>query len=369
MPMQTTSSKQAAILGGGIAGLAAAIRFKKSGWTSHIFERSAARERVGHGFILLENGLQSLKALGLGEPISASGHAITEFNLFDSEGKLIHQAPIQSAKGFRRMDFLRILEESLPAQTLVYEKKFTHFTYDPTDAKSTAHFEDGSSSNADLFLASDGINSAIRKQLFPESQLTEVRVKELVSHIHNPALADWLGSRFVKFQRSQGGLALGMVPAGDGQLIWYIQFDAHKYPLTEQSEEAKSEFARAHFQGWPHPIPDLLRDTDFSLSHTWMTTDLDPLPELSSSNIALIGDAAHAFLPFTSQGVNAALTDALTLGELLDQYCIPEALHRYSCVRRPEIEQTVEAGRLLRERFLMPEAFANDPSTLIPLAK
>ena len=361
--------KTALILGGGIAGMAAAIRLNQSGWNVKIFEKITARDRLGHGFILLENGLESLDKLGLGDAINSSGSEITEFKLYSSSGDPIYNTPMGRSKGFRRADFIRILEENLPPQSVQYGKRFTGFVSSPDGQASAAQFDDGSIIKADLFLASDGIQSAVRRNLFPASSLTEVRVKELVSHLKNPELAHWVGKKFIKYQRPSGGLALGIVPAGDDQIIWYIQFDAQEFPLNEPTSLAKKAFVEKHFKGWPDPISRLIQFTDFEMSHTWMTTDLDPLPALHSQNIALIGDAGHAFLPFTSQGVNAALSDALVLGELLDHHEIQEALPLYTKLRLPEIAKTVEGGRTLRERFLKPELFKDDKNSIVPLVK
>jgi 2-polyprenyl-6-methoxyphenol hydroxylase-like FAD-dependent oxidoreductase len=70
----------------------------------------------------------------------------------------------------------------------------------------------------------------------------------------------------------------------------------------------------------------------------------------------LVGDAAHPLLPFTSQGVGAALDDALTLARCVTAKPndLPSALATYSAERLPHIARIVDGGRALQEEFLRP---------------
>jgi 2-polyprenyl-6-methoxyphenol hydroxylase-like FAD-dependent oxidoreductase len=106
--------------------------------------------------------------------------------------------------------------------------------------------------------------------------------------------------------------------------------------------------------------------------HRWRTTDLDPLPRLHRGNVVLVGDAAHPLLPFTSQGVPAALADAQTLGQglvgvdLRRPAELSTALACYSDRRLPVLAQLIEQGRQLQHRFLSPPPAGTAP--LLPLA-
>jgi salicylate hydroxylase len=74
--------------------------------------------------------------------------------------------------------------------------------------------------------------------------------------------------------------------------------------------------------------------------------------------LVLVGDAAHACLPFTSQGANSALADAAVLAKLLakventDELRI--AFKSYSAQRRPRNHKVFAEGRKLRDAFLQP---------------
>ena len=82
------------------------------------------------------------------------------------------------------------------------------------------------------------------------------------------------------------------------------------------------------------------------------------MASISCQNLALLGDAAHACLPFTSQGANGALVDALVLkgllAEVTDQAGLIAAFAQYSESRRPHHRRMFLEGRRLREAFLAP---------------
>ena len=106
---------------------------------------------------------------------------------------------------------------------------------------------------------------------------------------------------------------------------------------------------------------------------------MDLLPRFYRQNAVLIGDSAHVFLSFTSQGVNSALQDVIILTECLrsihtqdqmgshlgDQEKV--ALEKYSGQRRAEVERYIDSGRNLAKRFLEPQSFFGEID--IPLVK
>ncbi len=112
---------------------------------------------------------------------------------------------------------------------------------------------------------------------------------------------------------------------------------------------------------WPDPIPQLIDETDFMESHVWRTTDFDALDRLHDGRVALAGDAAHAFLTFTSQGVSAALEDAEALAECFAEHFerdgVAKVFEAYDARRRPGLQKMVDDGRELARRFLYPERY------------
>lgn len=354
--MSSTQRPRAAILGGGTAGLAAAILLRREGWQVRIFECEAVQSRLGHGFIVQDNGLRVLEELGLAAIARERGAPLHQAELRTMDGDIVYQSTLVGAVGLLRRDLIDVLKAVLPRETIELGRCADQLVWDAAGHATAVRFRDGSCYEADLFVAGDGVHSAICRALFPDAILTPVRVKELVCHTHLPALTESLAGTFRKFQSPTAGLALGLVPCGDERLVWYLQADATLWPDTDPSPQDMADFVTAQFGHWAAPLDLLLEHTDFRQAHLWPTRDRDPLPAMHRSNVALIGDAAHPFLPFTSQGVGAALDDAIALAQCVQAAPsdLQGALARYSAMRLPHVARIVDGGRALRAQFLDP---------------
>jgi salicylate hydroxylase len=83
----------------------------------------------------------------------------------------------------------------------------------------------------------------------------------------------------------------------------------------------------------------------------WALFTLPDIGEWSSGAVALLGDAAHAMLPFAAQGAGMAIEDAAVLANCLGPAAgdnvanVPAALHRYSRLRRGRVLRVQRAAR------------------------
>lgn len=80
---------EVAIAGAGVAGLATALAFRKTGAKVTILEQARAFAPVGAGILLQANGLMVLDALGLGDQVRAQGTAMPRFLLRNSCGRCL----------------------------------------------------------------------------------------------------------------------------------------------------------------------------------------------------------------------------------------------------------------------------------------
>lgn len=107
------------------------------------------------------------------------------------------------------------------------------------------------------------------------------------------------------------------------------------YSMLESSLEKLLEFFDQHFPG---VCPDLITPDD--LREQFATNPHLPLisikckPHHFGSNVVIIGDAAHAVLPFYGQGLNAGLEDVRILFELLDKYGVYDLQSRHADDRK-----------------------------------
>jgi salicylate hydroxylase len=161
-----------------------------------------------------------------------------------------------------------------------------------------------------------------------------------------PVQALWLGPgrHFVHYPISSGRLVnvVAIVPAGH----WRTESWTADGAVADMKQE---------FDGWDprvHQLIDAATDTK-----RWALYDRSPLPTWAAGRVALLGDAAHAMLPFFAQGAAQALEDALLLADCLQGVAaaaLPQALQRYDALRRPRASrvQLMSRGREVRNHLV-----------------
>jgi 2-polyprenyl-6-methoxyphenol hydroxylase-like FAD-dependent oxidoreductase len=362
---------KALMIGGGIAGLAAAITLRKAGWDVTVKERASEFTEVGLGFIILPNGLEALDQVGAGEYVRQHGKIIGEAIIRTPDGNIIKDDKLDNCLGIKRSACIDALRALLPPEVIHTGTEFSHFEYGADGNAIAAYFKDGTREAADIFVAADGANSIIRNQLFPSHIVGQTRIKELVAIADLPEMVKQLDGKLLKTQSADKGLSIGLLPCNDQQIIWYMQFDCLINDLKELSNDHKKRFALDLMKGWPEPIQYVLENTDYNKAFMWFTKDMAVLPAFHKNNIVLIGDAAHLVLPFTSQGVNSALQDAIILGRLLKDgrhIEFDDVFTTYHQCRKEILEEYHLFGKMMANRFLDPHNFRNE-DVPIPLAK
>lgn len=82
----------------------------------------------------------------------------------------------------------------------------------------------------------------------------------------------------------------------------------------------------------------------------------DPIDRWTDGRISLLGDAAHATLPFLAQGAVHSIEDGVVLARCLDEYADPaEALKRYEAARLERTSTMVRGATANTGRFHSPE--------------
>jgi 2-polyprenyl-6-methoxyphenol hydroxylase-like FAD-dependent oxidoreductase len=371
-PVTVIDLMKALIMGGGIAGLAAAITLRKGGWNVSVQERAPEFIEVGLGFIILPNGLEALDTVGAGDYVRRHGKTINKATIRTPDGTIIKDDVLDSCLGIKRSSCIDALRSLLPAEVVKTGAEFSHFEYEANGEVAAAHFTNGTREEADIFIAADGANSAVRKMLFPSHIVGSTKIKEMVGIADLPDVVQALNGRLLKTQSLDEGLSIGLLPCNDKQVIWYMQFDCMKNDIVELSAANKQAFAHRLVGSWPDPISYVLQHTDYNKVFLWFTKDMSVLPAFHKNNVVLAGDAAHLVLPFTSQGVNSALQDVIILGRLLkdgkniDSY--DDVFTTYYQCRKEILEEYHLFGKMMAKRFLDPLHYKNDDVPL-PLAK
>lgn len=353
-----------AVFGAGIAGLMSAIGLGKHGHHPSIYERSWESHEAGMGFILLGEASAGLEAFG----VHVAGMPLGRYCCRDANGTVLHSQPMPAgALGVRRRELIQTLVNNLPTSGFVSVNcALDGIEFDPCGTIAAARLDIGTFVNADVYVGADGMRSRARHALFPDWPSSPSQVQEITGLARSSDLVCWAGSEFNKFHAAGGGLALGIVPVDSEHVVWYLQFDRKRFTPSGGNGKALLDFVDQTVGEWAEPVPDLLALTDPSHVYLWTPLDADMVPRFHHDNLALVGDAAHPLLPFTSQGVCSAISDAVTLSSLIGaNNDTAYALNCYSTQRREQCCSYVEQGRKLRERFLRP---LSAESILLPVA-
>ncbi len=361
------SPLRVALIGGGIGGVAAALFLRRAGIDAAVYEQSHELRETGAGIVVPPNMVRLLDELGLLaalQRVAVKLEAAWEFRRWQ-DGRVLFVQPMGEAcmqmygahcYVAHRADLLALMQEALPASQLHLDHRFTaHRLAGEAVELSFTHRGGGSAGAvADAVIGADGIHSVIRQQVAPDidarfSGLCAFRC--LVPADRAPALALrpvqslWLGPgrHLVHYPISSGRLVniVAIVPAGD----WRTE--------SWTAEGRVSDMQQA-FDGWHPDVQQLLAAaTD---TRRWALYDRTPLPRWTEGRLSLLGDAAHAMLPFFAQGAAQAVEDAAVLADCLAgvlRHDVPAALQRYENRRRPRASevQLMSRGREIRNHL------------------
>lgn len=362
------SVMRSVIIGGGVAGcaVAAALRSTSHCRESVLIERRKPGASAGMGFILMPNGLRALDAIAPEFDWRAAGRIIEMVSLRNRNGEVLAEHSLEASVCISRERFLRMLRMAAAGTGMLEGWNLETLERNTDGSTNAIKVDDGTRIAGDIFFACDGARSRTRSLIFPEATLSDVAIHEIVSVAEAPELAETLGNGFQKFHDERGGLAVGMLAESATRVVWFVQFDAMRYGVDTARDTGRAAtlaekielFVRHQLTNWAPEIAEAIDSTNFNHSHLWPTRDLPPLASLACGNLALVGDAAHACLPFTSQGANGALVDAAILGGLLADVGSREeaaaAFALYTLLRRPHHQKLFMDGRRLRAAFLAP---------------
>jgi salicylate hydroxylase len=356
-----------AIVGGGLGGLAAALFLRKAGLDATVYEQAPELDEVGAGIVVSPNMVRPLGKLGLAHKLPAFAvrlEAAWDFRRW-KDGRVLFVQPmgeecerLYGAHCYvaHRADLLALLQQALPAQALRLDHRCVEIKHDDRKAELTFASRSGRKTEvtADVVIGADGIHSVVRQAIAPKidarfSGLCAFRCLVPADKAPEIALRPvqtlWLGPgrHFVHYPISRGRLVniVAIVPAG----AW-----------RTESWTADGEISDliAEFEGWDDRLHQLIISA--SSTKRWAMYDRDPLERWTVGRITLLGDAAHAMLPFFAQGAAQAIEDAVVLAACLrstDEGSVPQALQRYEQIRRPRTTQVqvMSRGRELRNHL------------------
>jgi len=371
------------VAGAGIGGLTAALALATKGFRVVVLEKAERLEEVGAGLQLSPNASRVLIDLGLMTRLSGRAVVPEAISIMSARtgGEIarlpLGQAATQAAGApywvIHRADLQGALAAEVMAHPDIELRLGCQFEDVAAHAKGlTVVQRRGNDRHQDLALAligADGVWSAVRHHLFPDvraefSGLIAWRgtldARQLPREFTGARVQLWMGpnAHLVAYPISGGRQVnvVAVVPGTWNRPGWSTEGDPG---------ELKAVFGPPR---WPATARLLLNAVD-----GWRKWALFGVPEgigWTDGNVALLGDAAHAMLPFAAQGAGMAIEDAAVLAKCLSESrpegpaAIPGALTRYARLRRARVARVQRTARSQGRIYHMggPLALARDLS-------
>jgi salicylate hydroxylase len=346
------------IAGGGIAGLACALGLARHGRAARVLERAGSFETVGAGLQVGPNAVRALKYLDVWDRVAPAAFAPPRILIRDGHRGTVLQEIVLGADFERRFgepyrvihrgDLLTALIERARENTRIELRTRSEVLsfvdrggYVEVDAR-------GGVQRGEALLGADGIRSLIRRNLGDGNaprRHDEILFRALipVAGALPEELAPitlWLCRHgHVVHYPVSGGRAINVVAAAEEQ------WDSEEWSAPADGEELMTYFAKLH-----PDLFDLLAVS--SLWQKWAAADLAPVASWSRNRTALVGDAAHAALPYLAQGAAMALEDAVVLARSAQRAdSIAEAFAAYEALRKPRTLRIAEASLRLSQAY------------------
>ncbi|MCX5578462.1 FAD-dependent monooxygenase [Kaistia terrae] len=341
------------IAGAGIAGLTTALSLARRGIASTVIERTAQLSEVGAGLQISPNAGRILEGLGLGDALDRAavfpeaidmrsgrtGEPIVSLPLgeharaaFGAPYRLLHRADLQS-----------LLLEAVEADPRIELKL-------GVEARAVTQTPDGvtlSLDNGELgfdaMIAADGVRSRLKPAVAGASP-----PRPSGRTAWRTTIPVGIAPRDLPHERTTVLLSRAahvvIYPVRSARLINIIIVIEEPWDNDDWSAPGDAAVLRQRFDSDSTRYISRLTGLDLQWTR-WCLTEVVPTGAWVDDRIALIGDAAHAMLPFLAQGAAMAIEDADVLARELANAPVAEALQRYQALRRPRVNRVWKTAR------------------------
>ncbi|MBL7916014.1 MAG: FAD-dependent monooxygenase [Bacteroidia bacterium] len=327
------SEKNVLLIGAGLVGSLLSNYLTKHGYKVEIFERrpDMRKDKISAGrsinLALSERGWRGLNGVGLSDAVRKVAIPMAGRMIHHQDGNINYQAYGKEGQAIYSvsrggLNCVLMDESEKSGATIHYNERCTHVDLD----KNIASFENivtgrKQTLTADLIISSDGAYSAGRlsllftdrfnySQSYLEHGYKELTIPPAADGTHQldkNALHIW----------PRGGYMLIALPNMDGSFTCTLFFPFEGSPsFTElNSKEKVSAFFKEVFAD-AYSLMPTLKD-DFFNNPTGSLMTVKCFPWTWKNQVALIGDAAHAIVPFYGQGMNCGFEDCVELNDLI----------------------------------------------------
>ena len=291
---------------------AAGLGLARIGKPSHIFEKAPSFDDIGAGLQLGPNAVRALQWLGAWDAAAPHCVAPAEIHVRDGiSGNLLQRVPLgaQFDKQFgapyrvaHRVDLQNALLESVRSKNHIELQTNADVT-DVSIAETKLTLKSGKTTAGQAIIAADGVHSTIR------NLVTGQQGKRQSGHTLHRGLVP-IGS--IPASANADVVTLWLCPGG--HIVHYAVSDWKQFNIVAAVEDPEISLSAA-FQRACKPLAEILAA---KIKWTkWPALDFVTAPIWSKNRTVLIGDAAHASLPYLAQGAAMALEDACVLSNAI----------------------------------------------------
>ena len=350
---------KAIVVGGGVAGPAAAMALQRVGVDAVVLERRAGGDTTeGSYFTIAPNGLDALDLLDALPIAREAGFPSRTNTMYGASGRMLGELSLGvplpdglvALTAKRSLLASRLLDEA--ARRGVEVRRGAEATLVESDGDgASVTLSDGLRLTADFVVGADGVRSRVRPVIDPAAPRGRyVGLTNFGGITRGTALATTLRPEawhFVFGARS----FFGAHPTPDGEVVWFVNVPEPEISRERRTATSPEEWQR-HLvdllQADAGPGAELVAAGTLELAGD-NTYDLPHVPHWTRDRLVLVGDAAHAPSPSSGQGASMALEDAVVLATSVRDHAaaaadLPKALRAYEQARRARVERIVKAG-------------------------
>ena len=330
--------KSVTIVGAGLVGSLLSIYLSKRGYKVNVFERRADMrlETMSAGrsinLALSDRGWRGLEGVGIADDIKKISipmygrfiHHKDGTNAYQPYGK-DNQAIYSVSRADINMKLMDLAEqqENVNIQfnkkcTLINRKDLA-ITFEDNLTKET------SNTSADLLFGADGAFASSRLSIQLQSDRFEYNQHYIDCGYKELIIPAGINGEFLLDKNAlhiwpRGSFMMIALPNPDGNFTCtlFLPFEGEKSFSNLKTDKQVEDFFKSEFSDAFTLMPTLI--SDFKTNATASLVTVKCFPWVFDNKIGLIGDAAHAIVPFYGQGMNCGFEDCVVLNELIEKH-------------------------------------------------
>ncbi|TVQ07088.1 MAG: hypothetical protein EA359_00485, partial [Balneolaceae bacterium] len=307
------SSETVAIIGGGIGGLTMANALQHHGIPFVLYEQSPELTEVGAGIGLSEAPIRILDEMDLGNMLRRQGSRVKEVYMPDKILKVRRHISVNSEMVcIHRARLIDILKSRLPKEHIRLNKKAISIKTGVD--KNSITFEDGQTVTSPCAIAADGINSVLRRQVFPNIKVRYTN-QTIWRGISEAPMPQDFGPSYLEIWDE--GLRFLVIHINDREIFW-LGVKPEK-PGGQDNPETVREDLLKLFQNFHPQLKQLIRTSKNVLRNDMADLGSSHRP-WHKNRLVFLGDSIHATTPNFAQGGCQSIEDAWCLAKCLKKF-------------------------------------------------